>query len=120
MYKVILALCLVLAIAEANPLFRNDWTIIKVKNSGGYVARFEVRYKVNDQYVSESTGTYALGQARSILVPPEAVSIAIKCENNIFINSWSTVFSYNLATAQTTCFEISGTTLQPKWKVVDC
>lgn len=61
-----------------------------------------------------------VGQAKSVLIPPEAISIVIRCENNIFINSWSTIFSYNMAVAKTTCFEISGTTLSPKWENVEC
>ncbi|RNA01119.1 mitochondrial coenzyme A transporter SLC25A42 [Brachionus plicatilis] len=104
----------------ATPLFRNDWTIIKVRNRGGYVARFEVMYKLGDEFKKEETGTFPIGQAKSVLIPPEAISIVIRCENNIFISSWSTIFSYNMAVAKTTCFEISGTTLGPKWSTVEC
>lgn len=42
----------------ATPLFKNDWTIIKVRNKGGYVARFEVLYKLGNDYIRESTGTF--------------------------------------------------------------
>jgi hypothetical protein len=93
---------------SANPLFREDWTTVKVRNSGGYVARFEVRYSLNGQYVTEQSGKYPVGQARALLVPPEATSVIIKCENDIFVNSWSTVFVVNLPRAQTKCYDISG------------
>jgi hypothetical protein len=35
-----------------------DWTSVTVKNNGGYVARFEVRYKLDDVYKSEITDKF--------------------------------------------------------------
>ncbi|CAF0772927.1 unnamed protein product [Brachionus calyciflorus] len=123
MFKALISLGVIFSLiflANTSPLSKTDWTIIKVRNNGGYVARFEIRYRLNQEYFQESTGTFAVGQSRSILIPPEARSIVVKCENNIFISSWSTIFSYNMEIAKETCFEVAGTTLNPRWSTVDC
>jgi hypothetical protein len=49
-----------------------DWTTITVKNSGGFIARFEVSYILNSpDIITQKSGNFPLGDSKSILLPPE-------------------------------------------------
>ena len=49
-----------------------DWTTVTVKNSGGFIARFEVAYILNSpDIITQKSGNFPLGDSKSILLPPE-------------------------------------------------
>ena len=91
-----------------------------VRNSGGYVARFSVFYKYEGQDFTKDSGNFTAGVNKSIDVPSGATDIGLKVEAAWFIKSWTTIFTQNYASPVTKCYEISGTTLNTKWKETAC
>ncbi len=91
-----------------------------VRNKGAFVARFTVAYKFDGQDFSQDSGNFTAGVNKSIIIPAGAEDISLKVEEAWFINSWSTIFSENFGSPVTKCYEIWGTTLNPKWKETDC
>ncbi|SHJ93708.1 Thiol-activated cytolysin [Hathewaya proteolytica DSM 3090] len=91
---------------------------ILVRNNGGYVARFSVKFNLNGQVITKDSGDFTLGVNKSIDIPAEATEIHLKVEEAWFIKSWSTIFTKDFGTPVNKSYEISGTTLNPKWKEI--
>lgn len=93
---------------------------IQVKNTGGFVATFDVQYTLNEKEVSSSSGNFTAGVSKSILIPEGATSISLKIKEEYFISSWSTVLTKTFEQPPTACFEVYGTTLNAHAKEVKC
>lgn len=91
---------------------------ILVRNDGGYVARFSVKFKLNGQIITRDSGEFTSGVNKSIDIPAEATEIHLKVEEAWFISSWSTIFTKDFETPVSKKYEVSGTTLNPHWKEI--
>jgi hypothetical protein len=90
-----------------------------VRNGGGYVAKFSVTYKLHGQDFSKDSGTFTLGVNKAVDLPAGATDIHLKVEEN-WAFGWSTIFTKVFSEPAVKCYEIHGTTLNPKWKEVSC
>ncbi len=89
-------------------------TII-VRNTGGYVAKFTLSYKLNGQEISTTTDGFTAGVNKHIDVPVGATDIHLVVLEAWFIASWSTIFSQTFAEPVDKKYVVSGTTLNPSW-----
>ncbi len=95
---------------------------LRVKNSGGYVAKVSVGYTQDGQSKSTNTGNYTAGITKSITLPANAKNISIKAiaytgliwdpTNDIFSKSYS-VNPGDIG------FEMTGTTLSTGYKTMN-
>jgi hypothetical protein len=92
---------------------------ILVRNSGGYVARFTITYKVKDKDFSKHSGNFTIGVNKSETIPVGATGINLKVEE-MWGFGWSTIFTKDFSEPVTKCYEVYGTTLNPKHKSMDC
>jgi hypothetical protein len=94
---------------------------ILVRNEGGYVARFKVSYDpgMGQKRVHRSSGSFAIGAQKSIVLPSDATDISLKVEEDTG-STWSTIFTKSFAETVKKCYKVYGTTLNPKHKEIDC
>jgi hypothetical protein len=102
----------------ASTVNRN-WGAITVKNNGGYHAKFTIDYYQGGVQKSIDSGSYQVGQARSLSIPPDATYVLVRGFADVFVNNWSVIFNDAIGIPLIKCYEVSGTTLGTKWKVVD-
>ena len=93
---------------------------IRVLNSGGYVAYFELKYHLNGQDKKEETSNYTAGVAKSLSIPDGATNIQITAYAYIFFGTTSVVFTKTLDAPEDLCYTISGTTLNLSHTKTDC
>jgi hypothetical protein len=93
---------------------------IWVKNSGGFVATFSVQYEQDGQLQLVEEQNFTTGVAKSIVVPPDATRISVVMKIAVFIQTWSTVATYDFDKPVKKCFELSGTTLSPTCHEIAC
>ncbi|CAF1107745.1 unnamed protein product, partial [Didymodactylos carnosus] len=113
----------------------NGW--VRVKNKGGYVARFFVDFHTvtnnihNNQPLRTnlflqtfSSGDYPIRRSRLIELPPDAMDARVRVERFIFIPFggwfWKEIFRHEFDSEQPICFDIWGTTVRPRWTTVNC
>ena len=115
-------------------------TWIRIRNKGGYVARFFVDYHVANLPKRSfsygyyypirlfertiSSGNYPIGQTRVISVPPSALTARIRAERFIFYPFfgwyWKEIFRQEISPQDKRCYDIWGTTVQPYWTSINC
>lgn len=93
---------------------------IQVKNTGGFVAKFDVSYTLNNKEVSSSSGNFTAGTSKSIIIPDGATNISLKIKEEYFISSWSTVLTATFPSPVNKCYEVYGTTLDAHAKEIQC
>lgn len=126
----------ILNLDQCLPILAEAW--IRVRNKGGYVARFYIDYHVpnSPQIVSgfsipvklfESTlssGSYPVGQTRVIGVPRTALTARVRVERFIFYPFfgwyWKEIFRQEFKPQDRLCFDVWGTTIQPYWSSINC
>ena len=86
---------------------------------GGFKAKFTIDYYQNGVAKQLDSGGYPVGQARSLSIPPDATFVLIRAFADVFANNWSVVFNDAIGVPLIKCYEISGTTLNTKWKIVN-
>ena len=101
---------LLLQTVFASNVNRN-WGAITVKNSGGYHAKFTIDYYQNGVAKSLDSGSYQVGQARSLSIPPDATYVLVRGFADVFVNNWSVIFNDAIGIPLIKCYEVSGTTL---------
>ena len=82
-----------------------------VKNSGGFVARFEVDYDRNDIRLHTHSGNFTAGTQKCIGVPEDASNMMVSIQEEYFIASWSTVCQKSFDTPVNIDATVKGTTL---------
>ncbi len=89
----------------------------RVRNDGGFAARFTLRYTHNGMEQSFGSGDMALGNEHRFEIPVGASKIHLKGEEQTGLvwEGWRTVFDLNFDTPPNKCFRLYGTTLSPKW-----
>lgn len=92
--------------------------IIVVRNCGGYVARFTVKYTHNGQRYTEESGNFTAGVNKSIEFPSGSTDIVVKAEE-LWGFGWSTIFCKEYSYTVRKWFELTGTTLHPDYHEKD-
>lgn len=82
---------------------------IEVKNRGAYVTDLDVYYEINGFHRIDENN-FPVGQSRTRLIPCDATYITVKAK----AVAGKEVFSKTYAKPQDACFEVWGTTLDPK------
>lgn len=98
---------------------------VTVQNMGGYEARFNVKYKRNGETTTKKVGSFPLLQWRTVIVPQDATDIVVEMEENSGVvwdgdNGWVEIEKHKLSTPRAACYRLSGTTLDPDSKRIDC
>merc|ERR1719464_745326 len=96
---------------------------VQVKNGGGYVAKICVNGLNNATNIPFccTSGNYDLGQTAEIKLPCNSKQVSLTAEEDIFIDSWSAVATVNFQNnTVNACYEMYGSTLNNKWKQVNC
>jgi len=93
---------------------------IQVKNTGGFIARFDVQYMSEGREITVGSGKFTAGTSSSIVIPHDATNISLKIKVKVFIGSWSTVITKIFEQPIKMCFEVYGTTLNAHVKEVTC
>ena len=92
---------------------------IIMRNDGGYVACFYVKYtKADGTHETKSSGEFTLGVNREIDLPPGSTDIVVKAEENTGFK-WSTIFVKEYSEPVYRYFQLKGTTLDPYYRIVD-
>ncbi len=86
---------------------------------GAFKAKFTIDYYQNGVAKQLDSGGYPVGQARSLSIPPDATFVLIRAFADVFVNNWSVIFNDAIGVPLIKCYEISGTTLNTKWKITD-
>jgi PKD repeat protein len=92
---------------------------VAVENRGGYEARFEVEYELEDgSSKTKKSGHFPVLQWRTVVIPKEARNIEIKLVENSGVlwegdNGWVTVDKYKFSRPTAACYRMTGTTLHP-------
>ncbi len=92
---------------------------VKMRNTGGYVARFSVNYNLDGRRRSASSGNFSAGLNREITIPAGATDINVKAERQVFVlsSTWETTFTKRFSKLEgDVCFRVWGTTLAPRWE----
>jgi hypothetical protein len=93
---------------------------IQVKNTGEFVATFDVYYTLDGKEISSNSGHFTTGVSKSILIPDGATKISLKIKEEYFIWSWSTVLTHTFDHPPNKCYEISGLPRDAHAKEVPC
>ncbi|CAF3957177.1 unnamed protein product [Rotaria sp. Silwood2] len=113
---------------------------VRVRNKGGYVARFYIDYHIPNAirktFVSGysmpvklfeqtlSSGNYPIGQTRILGVPRNALTARVRVERFIFYPFfgwyWKEIFRQEIRPQDRICYDIWGTTVQPFWTSINC
>lgn len=86
-------------------------------NEGGFVARFELKYRYQGEEKKFETGHMQLGNKKTYSIPPAATDVRVKGEEQTGLvwEGWRTVFDKKFDGPPNNCFRLYGTTLHPKW-----
>ena len=97
-----------------------DWPgMVAVKNVGAYVARLTLFYLLNDAPVVQQTETLEIAQWGGFSVPMAATNISVVIENHTGFG-WQTIATHTPPARSTSCWELSGTTFNPKVEDTAC
>ncbi len=91
-----------------------------MKNTGGFVAKFDVHYKSDGKEISKDSGNFSAGISKSIVIPEGATEISLKIKEEYAISSWSTVLTETFDSPPQKCYEVYGSTLDAHAKSVRC
>lgn len=92
---------------------------ITVRNGGGYIARFSVKFRGPDgKCYAENSGNFTLGVSKSIEFPPGSTDIVVKVEE-MWGFGWSTILTKEYPTVVRKEFQLYGTTLSPNYHEKD-
>jgi hypothetical protein len=83
---------------------------ISIRNKGGYVARFTVKYEVGEKTKTVESGSLWALQKKSVELPWNARKISAKVEVATFIDTWTEKTTLKFDEPVTRSYELSGTT----------
>ncbi len=97
---------------------------IRICNDGAYLAKcylesrslsFGFRIRHYD------TGLFPVAQCRNLEIPVDAVWNRLECKSLAFIAIYKSIFvQYFASSMYTYCYQLTGTTLIPRWSQTDC
>lgn len=89
---------------------------ITVRNKGGYVAKIRLAFTLNGQRIEKESELFTAGVNSQIEIPAGAKDIQVEALAAWFVGVWSSIFTKGYETPQYKSFEVSGTTLNTKYK----
>lgn len=87
---------------------------IVVRNGGGYIAKFTVKYKYKGSHYTKESGIFSIGVNKSIEFPSGSTDIMVKAEE-MWGFGWSVIFTKEYSTVVRKRFDLYGTTLHPNY-----
>ena len=87
--------------------------MVKVRNTGAYVAQVFVYYVNGGKNQVYSSGSFYANQVKSVVIPAYSSNIHILVQNMVFIASWKNVLYTDVPLYKDFCVSIGGTTLIP-------
>lgn len=87
---------------------------ITVKNKGGYVMWYTVKYMHNGQWEEEESGNFPVAQSKDIRLPAGVSNVTIHAEQTT-----GEIFSTKLDKVEDTCYECWGTIFSTAWGKCD-
>jgi hypothetical protein len=91
---------------------------ISVRNEGGFVARFILAYIYRGQNLSYVSDHITINKTKKLPIPGDARLINLSVE--IYSTKWESVLTRQMANAENTCYEVSGTTVNPRIRNLYC
>ena len=88
--------------------------VIIVRNGGGYIARFTVKYTHNGNRYTNESGMFTIGVNKSIEYPAGSTDIIVKAEE-MWGLGWSVIFTKEFPSVVRKRFDLYGTTLHPHY-----
>jgi hypothetical protein len=88
--------------------------VITVKNKGGYVMWYTVKYQHKGEWHEEESGNFPVAQSKDIRLPGGATNITIHAEQTT-----GEIFSEKLDKLEDTCYECWGTIFSTAWGKCD-
>ncbi|CAF0819696.1 unnamed protein product [Didymodactylos carnosus] len=101
-------------------------TTVRVKNKGGYLARFFVDYQTNKSYWNtKESGIFPVSESREIKLPYAAEHARSRIEIMMYPpDSFEEIVRYEFINNHTTgnfiCIDIWGIIWFPRWSFVNC
>ncbi|CAF1311886.1 unnamed protein product [Rotaria sordida] len=97
---------------------------IRVCNNGAYLAKCYLESRPPNYWFRVrhyETGLFPVAQCSTIDIPMNAVRNRLECKALAFIAVYKSIFVQEFASAMFNyCYEITGTTLNPKWSQTQC
>lgn len=89
--------------------------VVKVKNTGAFVAKFTVNYVQKGNSLSFTSGNFPALTTKELVIPSDAVNILITIEIMTWPvpETWSTIASYKFDATVEKFYELSQTTVNP-------
>lgn len=87
---------------------------IMVKNGGGYVMWFEVKFEHKGKWVTKESGNFAVGKTKTIEIPHDARNITVKAAQTT-----GEIFTKTFKTPEIACFKCWGTIFKTGYSKCD-
>ncbi|CAF4310163.1 unnamed protein product [Rotaria magnacalcarata] len=98
--------------------------VVKSFRIGGYLAKCYLQSRAADsarRNHHDDTGLFPVAQCRTMEIPVIAVLNRFECKSLAFIAVYKSIFVQEFASSIFNyCYEITGTTLNPKWSQTRC
>jgi hypothetical protein len=91
-----------------------------VTNSGGYMAVFNVTYRIGNTIYDKESAHFGAGSSQEIPVPQDARDITLKVDLFTFFWARKMIFSLKFPHPVKKCFNLWGSVTDPKWADVNC
>ncbi|AEB76677.1 hypothetical protein [Clostridium botulinum] len=90
---------------------------VSIKNSGGFIARFRIKYTFNSKEYKLDSEVFTLEMTRRVILPPKSTNIFVLVE--IFNGlKWFPLYNNNFATPKTLQMQLYGTIFSPQYKIL--
>ena len=97
---------------------------VRICNHGGYLAKcFLESRSLSFGYRNrrQDTGFFAVTQCATLDIPVDAVWNGLECKELVFFGIYKSIFRQEFASSTYNyCYEITGTTLMPRWSQTSC
>ncbi|MGI8809813.1 MAG: hypothetical protein ACR2KK_18625 [Acidimicrobiales bacterium] len=94
---------------------------VVVRNTGAFVARFSMSWTERGKGMSNTSGSFRVLSSKTVPIPADARDISLKVEIMTFpspLETWATVATRELPLPAEKFYEVSGSTLAPKFKEI--
>ncbi len=109
-----------------NPSWANAWPLkpantVKIFHQGGFVAKYQLDYKLNGQPQKVETGEKTAGWNETYPIPENATEVKVQGwgATGLAWEPWRQTFTVNYPEPPNVCIKTYGTTLNQQW-ATDC
>jgi hypothetical protein len=98
---------------------------VRICNDGVYLAKCYLESRsfslIGYRLRRDDTGLFPIAQCRSLDIPVDAYYNRLECKSLAFIAIYKSIFVQEFASAMYEyCYQLTGTTLIPRWSQTDC